>query len=98
MAEETNVERVVEDIKELTQEEKELAWEKWVRSEVNAALDIYLPSAVNGHINIKYSPLEVERLESGPVYDENRVTGVLLSILFDFENPIEIKKLEPVKN
>jgi hypothetical protein len=89
MAENTK-EKVVQEIKDLSPEEKAQAWEDWVRSEVNAALDIYLPKAISGNINVRYYPHVVEVLESGPQTDDSKADGVLLSIVFDFENPIDL--------
>lgn len=83
---------VVEDISELTTEERAEAWAKWVRSEVNTALDIYLEKAVSGHINVRYYPHVVEVQETGPVTDSSKADGVLLSIVFEFGAPIDLNK------
>ena len=83
---------VVQDLAEMTDEEKAAAWANWVRSEINAALDIYLPRAVSGNINVKYLPHVVEMLETGPTTDDNKADGVLLSIMFNFEEPIDLTK------
>lgn len=92
MADDIKKDEVVEDMKDLTPEEKAEAWAKWVRSEVNSALDIYLPKALSGHINVKYYPHVVEMLESGPELDDNKADGVLLSIVFEFEEPVDLTK------
>lgn len=86
------VEEVEKDITELTAEEKAAQWAAWVRSEVNAALNIYLDKAITGNINIKYYPHVVERLESGPVLSKTNMDGVLISVEFIFEEPIDISK------
>jgi len=78
------------DIQELTPEEKAQAWADWVRSEVEAALNIYLPVAKSGHININYYPHVVETLDTGDVLDKSKADGVLLSIIFEFEKPIKL--------
>ena len=91
MAEELK-EEVVQDLSDMSDEEKAQAWANWVRSEVNAALDIYLPMALSGNINVKYYPHVIEVLESGPSLNENKADGVLLSIVFDFETPIDLTK------
>lgn len=88
MAEETKV----TDVTKLTNEEKAEAWAKWVRSEVNAALDIYLDKAISGHINVKYYPHIMSMTEAGPETDETKADGVLLSIVFEFENPINLNE------
>lgn len=80
------------EVKEMTPEEQAAAWAKWVRSEVNAALDIYLDRAISGNINIKYYPHLIEELESGPVFNENKADGVLISVQFEFEDPIDLTK------
>jgi hypothetical protein len=90
--ENTENNKVVEETTELTAEEKAEAWAKWVRSEVNAALDIYIDKAVSGHINVKYYPHVLEVLESGPVVNKDLADGVLLSVVFEFEKPIDLTK------
>ena len=92
MADETKTDEVVEDMEDLTPEEKAEAWAKWVRSEVNSALDIYLPKALSGHINVRYYPHLKEMLETGPDLDETKADGVLLSVVFEFEEPIDLTK------
>jgi hypothetical protein len=91
MADETK-DDVVEDIKEMTPEERAEAWAKWVRSEVNSALDIYLDKAISGNINVRYYPHVIEVQEGGPVTDDTKADGVLLSIVFEFEEPIDLQK------
>jgi hypothetical protein len=80
------------DVTELTDEERATAWAAWVRSEVNAALDIYLDKALIGNINVEYYPHKIEELETGPVYTKDKADGVLLSIEFTFEEPIDLTK------
>lgn len=91
MTDETKGE-VVQDVAELSPEEKAEAWAEWVRSEVNSALNIYLDKAMSGNINVKYYPHLVEMLESGPVLDDTKADGVLLSIVLEFEEPIDLQK------
>jgi hypothetical protein len=91
MAEEIKDE-VVEEMTDMSPEEKAEAWSKWVRSELNSALDIYLPKALRGHINVRYYPHVLEVQESGPVTDETKADGVLLSVVFEFEQPIDLRK------
>lgn len=90
MAEETK-ESVV-DITEMTSEEKAEEWAKWVRAEVNSALDVYLPKALSGNISVRYYPHVIEMQESGPVTNDKKADGVLLSIVFEFEEPIDLTK------
>jgi hypothetical protein len=83
---------VVEDVSKLTPKERAEAWAKWVRSEVNSALDIYLEKALSGQINVRYYPHVIEMQESGPVTDDTKADGVLLSIVFQFEEPISLNE------
>ena len=83
-------EDTVQEITAFTDEEKSKAWGDWVRSEVNAALDIYLDKASVGHINVKYYPHIIEVLETGQVVDDKKADGVLLSIVFEFEKAIDL--------
>ena len=78
------------EIVDMTSEEKAEAWAKWVRSEVNAALNIYLAKADSSNINIRYFPRVIEELESGIVLDEAKATGVLISIELIFGEPIDL--------
>jgi hypothetical protein len=92
MAEENAVEKNVEELKEMTPEERAAAWEKWVVGEVNAALGIYLPISKSGNIGLRYTPHVVEVLESGPVTTDSKADGVLISVYFDFEAPLDLTK------
>jgi hypothetical protein len=82
----------IKEISDLSVEDKQEAWYNWVRSEVNSVLDIYLPESNSGHINIKYHPHIVERLETGPVYDNSKASGVTISIAFGFDKSIDLTK------
>jgi hypothetical protein len=86
------VKEEVKDTSDMTKEERAELWEKWVRSEVNAALDIFLPQAVQGDIGLSYVPSVVEVLESGPVYSDTKADKVRLFIELTFENPINFKE------
>jgi hypothetical protein len=92
MAEETKKDEMVKDLSGLTNEQKELAWETYVRNGVNSLLDVYLPVSKDGNIGIRYTPHEVEKLESGPVYDETKADSVLISIVFKFDEPLDLTK------
>ena len=85
-------EKIVKEVADMTPEDRVAAWSEWVRAEVNSALDIYLSKALSGHINVRYYPHVIEVQESGPVTDNTKADGVLLSIVFEFENPIDLKK------
>ncbi len=83
---------IVQNISELTEEEKIQAWANWVRSEVNAALDIYIPISKKSNINVGYYAHIIETLESGDVKDPVLKGGVLLTIDLKFDKPIDITK------
>lgn len=83
---------IVKDLKGVSDEEKAEMWIKYVRNGVNSLLDIYLPAAKSGNIGIRYTPHEIERLETGPVYDETKADAVLVSIVFKFDKPIDLAK------
>ena len=82
------------DIKEILDgiapEERAAAWEEYVRTEVNALLDTFLPEAISGNVGIKYDHpiLEVSPKTGKQVIDESRATGVFISVLFEFAAPI----------
>lgn len=80
------------DVSEMTPEEKAEAWSNWVISEVNAALGVYLPISKSGNIGVKYKSHVAEMQEGGPVYDDSKADGVLISVYFDFEAPIDLTK------
>ena len=92
MAEGINEDNIVQDVSDMTTEDRAAAWADWVRSEVNSALDIYLDKAVSGHINVRYYPHVIEIQEAGPLTDDKKADGVLLSIVFEFEEPIDLTK------
>jgi hypothetical protein len=83
---------VIKEIGDLTDEEKVAAWEAYVRNEVNAALDIYLPKTVSGNIGIKYVPHFISRSEAGDEVDETKADSVGIFVVLDFEEPIDLNK------
>jgi len=83
---------IVKDVNALTDEEKAAAWEEYVRTEVNAALDLYLPKAVSGNIGIKYVPHLIEKLESGDQLDNSKADAVGIFIVLDFGTPLALDK------
>lgn len=80
------------DVSELTNEERAAAWMGYVRSEVNAALDIYLEKANTGNIGVSYLPHVVETLETGDELDKAKADGVVLTVVLEFEEPIDLTK------
>jgi hypothetical protein len=84
-----------EELSEDEKEKKALEWENYVRSEVTALLDMYLPAAKNGIVGVKYTHLIKAKYETGPVYDENKAIGVNLAIGFEFLEEFDIPKENP---
>ena len=72
------------EVKETTED-----WEEFVRSEVTAALNNFLPYSGEGKLGIIYKKSVVEETESGPVYDENKVSGVEIVISLEFPEAID---------
>jgi hypothetical protein len=91
------------DLKEILEgiapEERAAAWEEYVRSEVNALLDTFLPEAISGNVGVKYDHpiLEVSPKTGEAVIDESKATGVFISVLFEFAAPISFFDEEPKK-
>jgi hypothetical protein len=59
-------------------------WEEYVRSEVEALLNNFLPVSSSGNLGIRYKKAIKEQTESGTIYHEDKVTGVELILEFDF--------------
>lgn len=75
--------------KEKSDIEKAEAWEKWVRSEINSALDIFLPISYRGDVNLEYIPKVLEHTEAGPVLSDSKKDGVKFTIVLKFEESID---------
>lgn len=65
-------------------------WEKYVRTEINSYLDTFLPETETGNIGIKYSHPVKARYETGPVYDENKICGVEIRVVFNFMEDLPV--------
>ena len=82
------------DIKEILEdvppEDRAMAWEAYVRHEVNSLFDTFLPEAISGNVGIKYDHpiLEVSPKTGKAVIDESKANGVFISVLFEFAAPI----------
>jgi hypothetical protein len=88
-------EGVLEEVTEMTSEEREVAWEKWVKDGIDGLIDVFLKPASDCHYNIKYLPHVMEVQESGPVYDDSKADGVVLTVMFKFKEPVEpLKEIE----
>lgn len=92
MTDDVQKENVVEEVADMTEEERAAAWEKWVRSELNAALDIFLPVSKAGDVYTSYRAHKVEHNEAGPVYSDTLAAGVSVTMVFEFDKPIDVTK------
>ena len=80
---------VIEEIK-FEDKVETLDWEAYVRSEVSALLETFLPISTAGCVGISYNREEEGTLESGEViYNENKVVGVNILLSFDFGGKID---------
>jgi len=99
----TDVDKEVkdEDIKEkltdIPPEERAALWEQYVRTEVNTLLDIYLPEAVSGNVGVKYIRPEIgtDPKTNKMLFDENKATGVMISLMFEFADTVEFFDEKP---
>ena len=83
---------MAKDLKDIPEEEREIAWSNYVRNGLNDILDVYLPVAESANMGVRYTPHEIERLETGPVLDKTKADAVLLSIVFKFKEPVDLTK------
>ena len=92
----------VEEVTEVVQEEKVPQdktegvtedWETYVRSELNAILDKFLPVSTSGDISIGYGKVIKEKTEGGIVYDESKVAGVEVVLKFNFVGDVSKKHI-----
>jgi len=76
---------------ELPPEERAAAWEEYVRAEVTALLDTFLPESISGNVGVKYEhPIKGINPKTGKsIIDDTKATGVYLSIVFEFAAPID---------
>ena len=80
------------DISEMSDEQKSVAWTDWVRNEVDALLDIYLPISSEGDVNIQYHHAVKEVYEAGPEYYDNKVDAVKVTLVFKFDELVDLSK------
>jgi len=81
-----------EEKTEMTEEERAEAWEVYVRSEMNAILDLYLPDAIAGNVGIKYGHPEIGTMEDGSkMFHEGKVNVVAVTMVLRLGEPIEPK-------
>ena len=82
---------ITELLENIPPEERAAAWEAYVRDEVNALLDTFLPESIHGNVGIKYEHpvIKVDPRSGKPVYDDKKALAVLISIMFEFAAPVE---------
>ena len=89
MADKDKIEELVAS--DLSAEEVAAAWEQYVRDEVNALLDTFLPEAINGNVGVLYKRptghVDPNTLQKMP--DNKKATAVDIHIVFEFPEPIE---------
>jgi len=73
----------------LTNEDSSVMWERYVRSELNAMLDIFLPNSKSGTVGVKYKPVIIKRHPGYDELDETKARGVEVRIVFDFEEIVD---------
>jgi hypothetical protein len=86
------MDNVVKDVSELTKEEKAELWERYVRSEVGALLDMFLPRSIGGNVGVRYAPHVIERTEAGDLLNKDKADAVVISLVFEFEEPLDLTK------
>jgi len=71
--------------------EEKTTWESYVKQEVNALLNTFLPFSASGNVGIKYiHPIKVQ-YEGAEEYDLSEYTGVEIHLMFNFESPLKQK-------
>ena len=69
------------------------AWKDYVRKDMNALLDKFLDVSDRAATNVSYINPVKQRFEGGEAavqYDSSKATGVQLSFVFRFEEPIDV--------
>lgn len=82
----------VKDVTEMSPEERAEAWSNWIRAGVNSYLDVFLPEAKDGNINVIYKPHVLEVQECNTLLDPDKADGVVITLDFNFNSPVELKK------
>ena len=67
-------------------------WAEYVRSEVTALLDIYLPKASTGNVGIRYKKPVLSTDEAGVSveFDNTKADAVSINLVFEFDEAIDI--------
>lgn len=71
-------------------QKQDVSWDEYVRSEIKAILDAYLPETETGNIGIKYSHPIRETYETHTEYDEDKISGVEIRLVFKFIEAIDV--------
>lgn len=74
---------------EVRKEESAQMWAQYVRSELNALLDIYLPNSKSGTVGVNYRHPITARHPGYDEWDETKAAGVEIRIVFDFEEIVD---------
>jgi len=85
---------MVDETKEpMEKEEKpeELTWEEYVKLEISALLNTYLPYSVNGNVGIKYIHPIKAQYEGSTEFDDDKYSGVEIRVVFQFEEDLVIR-------
>ncbi|HLD90684.1 MAG TPA: hypothetical protein VI911_06705 [Patescibacteria group bacterium] len=84
----------METTNDLLDKEVTTGWSDYVRSEIAALLDIYLPVAKNGNVGIRYKKPVIATDESGiPVaFDNTKAEAVSINLVFEFDRVLDIPK------
>lgn len=81
-----------EEVKELNEKERAVAWMNYVSDEVGTLLGLFLPISRSGTVGVKYNHVVVAVHESGPEYNPNVAESVEIRLVFEFEKAQEIPK------
>lgn len=87
-----NVEEIVEAVAELSPEDRAKMWEKFIRDEMNGYMDIFLPISNIGDVFTSYKAHKLQTTEAGPEYSKTLAAGVTITLLLEFEKPIDVTK------
>lgn len=67
-----------------------LDWDAYVKSEVGAIVDTFLPFCIAGNVGISYKSKPEGTTEGGePIYNEKKAIGVNILLSFDFVGEID---------
>lgn len=79
-----------ENTKDPIEKEEELSWEEYVKLEISALLNTYLPHSINGNVGIKYIHPIIAQYEGSTEFNNNEYSGVEIRLVFQFEHDLKI--------